>query len=409
MMVRGRSVCRIVSLTVVVFGFFMINSVGATELQIANETFIASDPPAAVIDPHNITKSDDGDYIVTGRIAARQQAWASKIDISGGVKWQYVMGLEESLPIGKGAEFNGAIQMQDGSIFLCGNMPRPPGVYAPAVLIQIAADGHTEKKQYIAPQGRTDRGIVTVRNCARWGQDIVILSSVLHIIEPTLNASPPVVDQFYWLLRLDASGRKKWELRIPTTLGAITDRGSLIITSGSDLIFSSWELDQTELFRVGDGGSLSASQKMPGQFRLVQGTSRGNSVKLFGYTEDGLSASVTLDKDLHEVVKIKGALSIHQFVSSGGFETPGKLVLLFGSALHQVGETYSTRMLLLDDNLRSLGSLELSERGSHDNGRLVAFSPTSNENEFLVARSLLRRGEGVKESSGAAIDLVRIK
>jgi len=208
---------------------------------------------------------------------------------------------------------------------------------------------------------------------------------------------------------LDNAGVKKWEVRIPTTLVAIPYRESLLVTADSRLIFSSWALNATEVFQVTAAGEVSASQKLVGQFLIVQSANPTRFALLFGYVEDGSSNLITLDSKLQVVQQVHGALSLHQFAASGGFRMPDRSLLLYGSAVHRFGAIYTTQMVLVDPELRALRRLEFANGSFYDTGQLIAFAPTQQNDEFVVARTLLKHAPGSEGSVGAVIDFVQAK
>jgi hypothetical protein len=410
-MIRPHAVTKCVFQILLGCRLLMTNNAEAGGLQISRETVIVADPAGAVIDPLVATMSSTGSFIVAGKIDARQQAWAAEVSESGSVVWQYVTDLEDHLPVGQGAEFTGAVAMPDGTTFLCGNMPRPPGIYAPALVVRLDSSGRILSKQFVAPHDNANRGVVRVQGCIRWGSGVAIICRARDITQSTSNLSSQksIVDQYYWILVLDASGTGKWEKRIPTTFDRIDGRSSQIIMADSSISFSSSRLDATEVFRVGLGGELIASTRITGQYRLIQSATPQKLPQLFGYAEDGTSAFVTLDGNLQKVQRTPEGLSRKDFVASGGFTMGDKSTILYGSAVHQIGETYTTQIVVLYPESGSFQTLGFAKEDYYDLGVLSAFTPTKLDYEFLVARSLLKRVARAEGRVGAAIDLVTIR
>jgi hypothetical protein len=180
-----------------------------------------------VINPWAVTKSNDGGFVIAG--SAGLSAWATKIDGAGNVAWNYVRGLQDNF---RGlAEFRGAVAMLDGTTYLCGWMPRPPGSQAPAAMLtQLDAAGRLISEKFMAAQGISDGGVFA--DCVRWGDGIAVVGQIGRLVRPAAQGVYPVSERAYRLLTLDAAGNVRWDVQISTgvrfgafTVGAVIDDG----------------------------------------------------------------------------------------------------------------------------------------------------------------------------------------
>lgn len=93
-----------------------------------------------------------------GQVAAQHKAWVARVRADGHLIWSYTQEFEASLPIVEESEFNGAAEMDDGSILLCGNSIRAPTEFAPAVLVRLDSGGRVLNQVELAPAGKASVG-----------------------------------------------------------------------------------------------------------------------------------------------------------------------------------------------------------------------------------------------------------
>jgi len=387
----------ILSMVVIV----MMNSATAQEVTLSREAIIRGNPPDVVLQPKAIVRSDDGGFIIAGQINARQQAWAAKTDGNGNVLWRYEANVKDELPIGDGAEFNGAVVMPDGSTYLCGSMPRPRGERPPALLTHLDKEGRLVFERLVFPQKMAKHGNVSFLDCIRWGDGLVLLGRVRQYPEPGKDES------FYWLLALDAQGGMKWESLIPTTFDTIDEAGSLLATEDS-LMFSGNRFPKTELFRVSRAGELETRKIVGGQFRFVHPTSNDGIVQIFGHTSKGTAALITINDRFEEVRNIEGTHP-ENFISFLAYRLPNQSLVLFGSEIKAGGAQFASRVVSVDAELRTEHVLNLSGGPYYDSGFVKAAVPTGMAGEFVAARDLLKKAEGRDARQGAAIDFIQVK
>lgn len=388
----------------------IIQTADGGKLTLTNEAILSAAPPVA-IEPRVLAEDDDGGFIIAGGIPARQQAWAAKVDRTGRMVWQYTLGVDDKLPIGQGASFNGLVVMPNATTFLCGNMPRPPGTFIPSLVVMLDRYGHLIYKRFLSAQENTERGVVFSRNCIGVAGGVVVINSVM-LVQPSTSMqstpSAPHVETFYWLVMLDATGKEQWQVRVPTALGLLGDRGSVTLMKDSSIVFAAWRSNETELFRVTESGKVAVLSTLRGRYVLIPSTQPASRIRLFGYNIDGSSALVTLNENLEELSREVSSVTQRHFAATGGFGLPNALFLLYGSEIRDYGRRLASQVLLLDKQLRPSGELGFDNQSYDDIGSIAAVAPTRQPDEFVVARTLLRRAPR-RGGVGAALDFIKVK
>jgi hypothetical protein len=380
----------------------------ATEVAVSHQVILKDEVTHFVLQPNAMARVDDGGFVIAGRINGAQQSWATKTDSEGKVLWRYVTGLRDKLNIGQAAEFNGIVAMPDGTTYLCGNLPRPPGKYSPGLLTHLDRMGQVLSERLMFPNEVPEHGLAYFTDCVRWGEGLAIVGRVEHIVRPALGINLPTSEKFYWLLALDSAGNVKWEKLIPTTFGTIDEVEPLLVTADNSLVFSGRRIFQTELFRVSVTGDVQAKLLLAGQFRLVRPVVDDGILQVSGYTESGVSATITLDDGLAEVQRSEGPYPL-KFKSRLAYRLPDQSLLLFGSAIRAGGAQFISRIVHVDRTLHAEQSLDLAHEPFYDNGYVKAAVPTGKHGEFVTARELLKHGPDEESRVGAALDFIQIK
>lgn len=402
---RGPTILRSVVVNVIIFlvGLIIMSAAAeAKQLTLMREVIIKDELTGAVLNPNAITHADDGGYIIAGRINPTQQAWATKTDAEGKVLWRYQIAVQDKLPIGQGAEFNGVAAMADGSAYLCGRMPHAPGVYGPGLLVHLNATGQVISERLLVPQKRAAAGSAYFYDCVRWHDGIAIVGSIRQF--PGLGQD----ESFYWLLALDAAGNMKWESLVRTTFDAIDEVGQLCVVADDSLVFSGRRLgDKTELIRVNPSGGLEVHKKLAGQFRLIHPVSNDGLLQAFGYAASGKSTTITLDDRLEELGRTEGSYP-DNFHPRLIYRLPNQSFALFGSAIRAGGAQFTSRIIHVDPALQSGQVLELAHEPFHDSGYVKVAVPTGKEGEFVTVRNLYTLIPS-DETRGAVLDFIQIK
>jgi hypothetical protein len=326
-------------------------------------------------------------------------AWGAKFDTRGQKVWDYRLGLQDQfkypIPV---AQFRAAASMPDGSVFLCGSMPRPQGSTASQLMLaHLDANGRPLSETFPTPDSRTNPGVQAngAAACVRCDDGIVVLAEVWRIIRSA--GVRPRSERFYWVFAVDPAGKIKWETQIPMLLGNGFDPKMVILASaGPRAIFSASNNEKTEVVTMGEGGAVKSQREIPGRFVLVRPVSVDGTIQLFGTVDNQLQpVVVTLDDQLAEVSRVSGDYPKNFWVSFA-YSTPGGSIALFGSTVHGGGAAYTSLVVSVDRALKAGRDLELPHaRGPvKDIGFIRAAAPGGRAGEFVVARRILPSGPG---------------
>jgi hypothetical protein len=360
----------------------------AQPITLTHEAVLANDgDPWAMV-----AAGSDSSTIVAG--ASGYGGWAAKFDAKGQTVWDYKIGLQDEYkyPIPE-AQFRGAAAMPDGSVFLCGFMPRPQGSTAASLmLVHLDASGRPLSEAYLAPDSRTNPGMQArgAAACVRSGDAVVVWAEAWRVIRSA--GVRPRTENFHWVFAVDSAGQTKWETLIPILLGNGISAGPVILEAvGPGLIFSVSNNEQTELMTMGEGGAVKSHRKIPGRFVPVRPLAVGGTIQLYGTLDNDVKpVVVTLDHQLAEVSRVSGDYPSDFWVSFA-FSTPGGSIALFGSTIHGGGAAYTTFVVSADRALKAGQTLELphARRPVQDTGFIRAAARGGRAGEFVVARRIL--------------------
>jgi hypothetical protein len=369
---------------------------------IISHQFLLSVAGQYPIDPKVITPIVDDELIIAGSTLVgaynakdvKRAAWASKVDRQGNVLWTYTTSQRDEGRIVGSPEFHGAVQMSDGTVFLCGQMPRPPDIYTPALLTHIEAGGRLITEQLLAPEHISERGIAKFDSCARWGEDLVIIGSVQNLVKPPGQGNPPVVDEFFWILKLNKNGNLVWEKRIQITDNNTPNPGEVVaLQIGSDLAVSAAGNFGSDLFLVTNDGKVRVTKKLSGRFLIVPPASPDGLLEIFGQATNQPYTAITYDENLNEMANVQGNHP-EDFLFRVVFRLLDKSLVLFGSGVYSFGDQYRAKIVHIDKALNVEQYLEpLRPHPSYyDTGSIWAVAPTPYAGSFVIARPLTAIG-----------------
>jgi hypothetical protein len=401
---RVQNPLNVFLIVIYLLGLFMTNSIYAKDLVLTREVVIQREG-AFPDKPNIITRANDGGFILAGR------PWAIKTDSDGKVLWRYVRDKFR-------ADYTGAVEMPDGTTYLCGNMYIPDAgkEYKPTILTHLDASGLLLNEQIIVPQKKTEHGLSYFDSCVGWGGGLAIVGHVSNAIRQASGTGStftmPVREDYYWFLKLDSSGKVQWEQHIPTTFNNIEGVRSLLVAPDSSLVFAGYRLDQTELFRVSITGDVVAKKLLPGYFQFLRPVVPDGMLKIFGGTNK-LFVISTLDNQLEETHRVQGDQPSAFNADHLAYRMPDQSLVLFGENLHSSGEQYTSAVAHVDPTLQSAQKLEMVHEPYSDYFVINAATPTGKDGEFVIARALLKHqaneGRIGLERIGVVLDFIQTK
>lgn len=174
---------------------------GAQGITIVRETVLS---PGHAVDARSMMRTANGDVVVVGSTSdvGDPWPWASRIGADGKLKWEY-------LPAGPhdpftyhdmiGQIFFNAVELEDGSILLCGN--RKINGRNAVVLDRISDAGTLIDERVVKPEKPpVSPGDPLSVSCGRWGSGVAVTGAVSGY--PAGRG---------WLIRLNEKGDVVWQ------------------------------------------------------------------------------------------------------------------------------------------------------------------------------------------------------
>lgn len=402
------------------------------------------------MDSRTITKTLDGGFIVAGTSNATKKGWATRIDSGGKVLWNFERGfLAEDKPYehvvikNRGNALTGAplyraaAAMPNGSIYLCGYMPRPIDIpnqpNQVGMLTHLDSNGKVINEQFI---------LNNIHDCIAWQDGIVIVGSTskpIAIVNGVADFEHR--ESSYVVIALDANGNKKWENSFPMLpknaqenwsppkslpynygqgqrfQAADTEEGTVLLSVENNLIFSATDYGTTELISLNVQGKLIAQKKLNGNFRLIHPTIPDGVLQALGsfYTGNKSPYSILFLDEKLGLIRLVQSDSVFNFLTRQIYRLPDQSLVLFGSHINIFGEDFTSGVIHVDKDLKNTKKIDLEKSGYRDIGTIYAASPSQNPSKFIFSRSFATEsGEVVSDGSktgfirGAVINFIRL-
>lgn len=371
------------------------NPAFAEKLVMKREVLLTNEQEV-VIEPSNISLTNDGGFIVVGN--AGMLAMARKIDPLGKTLWMYTSELHDKATFPHPAAFRGIAEMTDSSIYLCGNVPSSPGKAPSGLLAHLDSSGRVLDERLIVPQNPIERSVTSVSNCIQWGDGLLIVGNIARLN----GGSNPGMKTWHWLLMLDSTGKVKWEKQILSLgMNSLVDiRGTVLVAKEGNIFFSVTDNVNSELLNLSSTGEVQARKQLAGRFQFVHPVNSDGLLQIYGSFTSNTKpprAAIFLNDKLEEIQKIQGDHPA-DFVAHLIYRKPDQSLVLFGSSVHTFGERLRSGIVHVDRLLQTEYSLDFDRDGLFDGGSIGAATPTKNSGEYALARSLVTLGKGDKYS-----------
>ncbi|MDR6412808.1 hypothetical protein [Paraburkholderia terricola] len=341
--------------------------------------------------PEAIERTTSNNLIIAGHSGI--QATVIKTDSKGNALWEYSLARLDDFPHAGVPEFRGVAVLPDDSIYLCGNMPRPPqSTAARAFVTHLDVTGRKLGEDFVAPatmmDGRFPLGQVTA--CTRWGDGIVLFGTSSVLNPAKSQGTLPTLNEFFWLLYLGQDGKVKWERLIPEKFYQYGLRNPFRPLD-ADMLVAATDGNHTKIFRFSMDGITVAQKTISGAFSFVRESSSNGVIHLIG-TEANFSATaspsthiIALDFNLN--MTVGGGVSLPSVYGITYQLSNGRFVVI-GGKNQEFGQRKTSTLTLIDRSTEEVNFVEFpfSHSPFADGGGVVAAVAGDSPGEFIAAR-----------------------
>jgi hypothetical protein len=262
----------------------------ADHIEIVREVLLERGLPAM---PKQLVPTNDGDIIVAGGFS-NKIPWATRVDADGKVRWRYLMEMEQWQPGDGDASYESAATLPDDSTVLSGFTTVPvPGRSTRAtvgLLSHLDQTGKVISHRQLFPQGDHSFGGIYLRRSVPWGDGVVVIGETGRARKV---ADDYVLDSFFWLIALNATGEIKWEKLIPNTDPRPLSDGFPLVgvaaTPGHELVLVASDSEKRasvmergrRVIRLNDKGDVVGERFFPGSLLLARQVNPKSEITLF--------------------------------------------------------------------------------------------------------------------------------
>jgi hypothetical protein len=399
----------VVAACAAIFFLVMQNHSSAQGLKLVKEVILEK---GEVPEARAIVRAHDNGLIIAGTMEL--EAWATRTDAEGNVKWRYLIPKPSKSLYGRHPQYNGAAIMSDDSVFLCGEMsdydddaPSRP------LLTHLDKDGkYIHEDTHISPQINKEAKSGAFEACAV-SQDGIIAIGQAAVTKPVTpsSAHPAPYDDtfFYWVVALDIEGQVKWEKLIPIADqkdGAPDDISSIQIMPDGSFVFAAYRFG-TEIIRIGVDGNIIKRKSVPERYGLMQSLNGGSNINLISYSSNPLHV-LKLDGDLDEISHISKSSETTDVRIA--YQLPDQSLLVFGAYKPRWDASYAT-VYKYSSALSIKDELKLTHPPDTSIWVTTATS-TGVPNQFACTREVLTHDPKTKNTStrvGLALDFIDVR
>lgn len=379
------------------------------QLMIAGENGAAIRPQLARLAP-------DGSIVFAGDISAANQSWAAKINADLSIAWTYTGALSAQDRDGlrntmTRPEFNDAVPLPDGSVFLCGKMPySPQSRQSTALLTHLDPHGSLISERLVDIEDTPESALrYSIDACTSSSGGVLALAHESHFPRP--GAKPDAFAASFALLQFDAAGNIKWKQRFsPVAADFSPAPGAIKLLVLRDAIVAiATDNRSTDVAAFSLDGKPTARKHLMGRYVHVQGGASDDRLRLDGSSEiggAGLKTMMTFNGALDELGKVSGTKPA-AFVPNVIFELRDHAFAMFGTQVNAAGERLTSAIRRVGKNLADERPVEIPHHGFFDGGAVLAASPTATQGVFAIARPYAPPGATPDVRRGALIDVIQ--
>lgn len=385
-----------------VSGFYFWKHGGKPPLVISRSVILE---PGLVPHPNAIARTQDDGFLIVGEIPAAQQAWATRTDSEGNVRWRYVLSPHDAPPYQAFyPNFSDAVAMPNGDSFLCGQMPVLPR-NTQALISHLNAEGKLIEERLFEPKQKEYFG-AGIEHCFRFRGGFVSIGTRLKHDSGKNYPNTPT-HFYYWIVFWNNDGKFIFEQYITSDNKNISNIDIIDVKENYFTISSSGPID-SEVVKILPDASVSNRFSVEKSFRGVNSIHEDGFIRLISQTTHPLTL-ITLDNELKEISRIsedhEGATIRRAFRLGQGD------ILAFGDEDNHY-DHYPPQAVFIDKKISEFSKIPLgqpNEVNCCDGGSSTSYSP----NTFVNVRgSMQRTSSGLFKSEiervGAVLDFVQI-
>lgn len=376
-------------ISIIIASVVMPYECNAQNIVVTRQVTIDAVKPPISMQPNSIIPLHDGGYLVAGA-GPYQMAWAAKLDRDLNIVWQYNTGVREELQRAKQPIYYSGVEMKDGSIYLCGDMPRRMGTFQSGLITHLSPSGVKLDEFPLAPNDDVTRGEGHISQCIAFNDGVVALGYYAHIIRVASRTEPPEDRHFYWLVFIGSDGKIKRSVSIPTKFTYFSGVSPLIALKNNRLVFVgvSGLPRQTEILLLDENAAVVSRISMSGYFGLSQPIEPGGEPMLFGYSSDVSPFSVAFISDNIDNITMRSASGRLKIGPYYAYNSKDGQLYMFGSCSGPGSDVVSCIEKIRPD-LDVMEHFEFPTSPIYDVGILRAAAPTNRAGEFVTARPAL--------------------
>jgi hypothetical protein len=285
--------------------------------------------------PNAITRTAAGGFVVAGE---RGTAWAVATDANGTMLWMFVDPRDEQAKTQYQSNFKGIVPLSNGNFLLCGEkLDKKRGRLG--LIVILDGNGHVVEQRLLFP--KDDQSFFSSRftQCLPWSDGIAVIGTAANGLPPGRS----------WVMKLDKSGVKEWEILDPDLAN-----GHAVETADHNLVISGFEgaAFETKVIRINPKGDVVARRMIKSYANLLLDSVEAiTTVRMITYGLDNKATLYTLNDHLEDAERSKeiGSFDAKQ---GRGYVLRDNSIALFGRLnnaaiawIAESGEFYATAEL----------------------------------------------------------------
>ena len=290
--------------------------------------------------PNAIARRPNGELVIAG---VRGTAWAVGVDAAGKVRWRFDEPRDSAVKSPYQSEFQGVVPLANGNLLLCGKMSTAENGGGIGLIALLDGDGRLLEQRDWFPNGDRKFFSSTFNRCLPWDGGIALIGTASDGRQG-----------FAWLVKLDATGTKQWEIASLDLAGS-----HAVETQDHGLVLAEFAAgaEEARFVEVGRNGAIVARRTIKGSgYGLVRSVAPAAGVRVLVFEGARKASLHSLDKGLVDSAMPQAAEPI--FVDQGcGYGLPDGSLALFGY-LQQGGGAFTAPYSAAVERMSSSGAQE---------------------------------------------------